>query len=124
MALPILASSKFTCNKMLLLEKRPLSLAVWNFNLPRATKCKATYVSNDHSQKIRRQSSIFQPSIWTDDYIQSLNSEYKVELFCPRELNSVGRVIAYRNGANFFVEGAKITYVLFLESFLVNIDIT
>jgi len=66
---------------MFLLEKRPLSLAVWNSNFPRPTQCKATYeVSNDHSQKIHR-SSIFQPSIWTDDYIQSLNSEYKVELF-------------------------------------------
>ncbi|WJX25783.1 hypothetical protein P8452_14788 [Trifolium repens] len=46
-------------------EKRSLSHATWNSNVARPTKCKAK----------------FQPSIWTDNYIQSLNSEYKDEMY-------------------------------------------
>jgi hypothetical protein len=76
MALPIFATPQFT-----IMKPRFISLATLNYNFRRPTKCKATYeVANDHSQTIHRRSSKFQPSIWTDDYIQSLNSEYKVQL--------------------------------------------
>ncbi|WJX69365.1 hypothetical protein P8452_53622 [Trifolium repens] len=64
------------------MKPRFISLATWNYNFTRPTKCKATYeVANDHSQTIHRRSSKFQPSIWTDDYIRSLDSEYKGEIY-------------------------------------------
>jgi hypothetical protein len=62
----LLATPQLTIMKTFLpSEKRSLSHATWNSNVARPTKCKAK----------------FQPSIWTDNYIQSLNSEYKVQLF-------------------------------------------
>jgi hypothetical protein len=55
MALPIFATPQFTIMKPFLPEKRFLSVATWNYNFPRPTKCKATYeVANDHSQTIHR----------------------------------------------------------------------
>jgi hypothetical protein len=55
------------------------SLAISNSNFSRTAQCKGSYKdAKDHrSQTIARESTNFQPSIWTDDYIQSLNSEYK-----------------------------------------------
>ncbi|CAL5187100.1 unnamed protein product [Lathyrus oleraceus] len=52
-----------------------------NFNISGPVKCKAT---NDNSQNIPSRSSMFQPSIWTDNYIQSLNSEYKDEKYAKK----------------------------------------
>ncbi|XP_045799686.1 terpene synthase 10-like [Trifolium pratense] len=81
MAFPILAHLSF---KMLLpMEKKSSSIAIWNSNFPRTTQCKATYkdAKVHSSQTITRRSTSFQPSIWTYDYIQSLNSEYKEELY-------------------------------------------
>ncbi|XP_058722822.1 myrcene synthase, chloroplastic-like isoform X2 [Vicia villosa] len=85
MALP----TQLSFNKMFLHENRSRSLALvsWNSNISCPTKCSATNeVSNNHNQNIPRPSSMFQfqPSIWTDDYIQSLNSEYKGEIYAKK----------------------------------------
>ncbi|CAK8534682.1 unnamed protein product [Lathyrus sativus] len=85
MALPILASPQLSFNKMFLPQNRSLSLISCNFNISRSIKCKATNdVANDDRENIRRRSAMFQPSIWTDDYIQSLNSEYKDEIYAKK----------------------------------------
>lgn len=82
MAFPIVASPPFALIKTLFPNNRSLSLATWNFNFPRPIQCKASYkVSYDQNQTISRRPSKFQPSIWTHDYIQSLSSEYKEEIY-------------------------------------------
>ncbi|KAL5066848.1 hypothetical protein RYX36_017735 [Vicia faba] len=80
MALPIFSSPSFTINKTIFPKNRSLSLAIWNFNFPIPIQCKATSeVANDHhNEAIPRRPFKFQPSIWTNEYIQSLNSEYKL----------------------------------------------
>lgn len=77
MAVPQLVSS-FTKIMLLPLEKKPSSLAIWNTNVPHSTQCRASYKVANDSQTILRRSANFQPSIWTNDYIQSLSSEYNV----------------------------------------------
>ncbi|KAL5100648.1 hypothetical protein RYX36_004975 [Vicia faba] len=85
MALPILAPPQFSFNKMFVPENRSLSLVSWNFINARQVKCKATNeVGNDDSQNIPRRSSIYQPSIWTNDHIQSLNSEFKDKIYAKK----------------------------------------
>ncbi|KAI5440775.1 hypothetical protein KIW84_010302 [Lathyrus oleraceus] len=83
MALPIFSSLPFTSNKILFPKNGSLSLPISNSNFRRPTQCMATYeVANDHSQT--QQSFKFQPSIWTNDYIQSLNSEYKLYMYAEK----------------------------------------
>ncbi|XP_004488753.1 terpene synthase 10-like isoform X1 [Cicer arietinum] len=77
MALLTFKSPEFTFKQKLILEERYLSRVIWTSNFPRPTRCKASY----KVETIPRRSSKFQPSIWTNDYIQSLSSEYKEEMY-------------------------------------------
>ncbi|CAK8534680.1 unnamed protein product [Lathyrus sativus] len=79
MALPIFSSLSFTCNKTLFPKNGSLSLPLWNSNFHRPIQCKGTTyeAANIQNQTVARPSFTFQPSIWNNDYIQSLSSEYK-----------------------------------------------
>ncbi|XP_061350600.1 terpene synthase 10-like [Gastrolobium bilobum] len=85
MALPQLSSLSFGFTKMLLpLQIKSSSVAIRNFHVPRPTQCMASNIVSNNSQTILRQSSYFQPSIWTYDYVQSLSSHYKEEVFAEQ----------------------------------------
>ncbi|XP_057459035.1 terpene synthase 10-like [Lotus japonicus] len=63
-------------------ERKTSSQVMRSAKVSWATQCKASY--NVHSQTIFRRSANYQPSIWTFDYIQSLNTEYKEEIYTQR----------------------------------------
>ncbi|XP_058728355.1 terpene synthase 10-like [Vicia villosa] len=87
MALPIFSSPSFTFNKTFSPKNGSLSLAIKNSNFTLPIHCKATSheVANDHqNEAIPRRSFTYQPSVWSNDYIQSLNSEYKEEIYAEK----------------------------------------
>ncbi|XP_057420659.1 myrcene synthase, chloroplastic-like isoform X2 [Lotus japonicus] len=67
-------------------------------NVSSPTQCKASYEVNNNSQIIPRRPAVFQPSIWTYDYIQSLSTEYKEEIYSDqvRRLMEEVRMILYK----------------------------
>ncbi|MED6195317.1 hypothetical protein PIB30_036788 [Stylosanthes scabra] len=76
---------------MLLLPPKRISssfVAIKKFRVPSPTLCEKIFASNkvsDNSQQIvRRYENFFQPSIWDYDYIQSLNSEYKGDVYVEK----------------------------------------
>ncbi|KAK7243798.1 hypothetical protein RIF29_38610 [Crotalaria pallida] len=63
-------------------ETKSSFLSIRSFNVSSPTQCKASIKNSNHSQPIiLRRSANFKPSIWSYDYIQSLNSEYKEEKY-------------------------------------------
>nr|AFK47706.1 unknown [Lotus japonicus] len=82
MAQQNLATFPLSVTKLIFPQERKSSSQVMrSAKVSWATQCKASYKVNNNSQTIPRRPAVFQPSIWTYDDIQSLNTEYKEEIY-------------------------------------------